>query len=58
MSNLEKYTAAFTSTFLVDESTLKDLKYKDILNGREGVLISIIHKQHCGCKTLLIAGNS
>ena len=35
-----------------------NLKYKDILNGREGVLISIIHKQHCGCKTLLIAGNS
>ncbi|MBT8592137.1 acyl carrier protein [Polynucleobacter paneuropaeus] len=30
MSNLEKYTAAFTSTFLVDESTLKDLKYQDI----------------------------
>jgi acyl carrier protein len=30
MSNLEKYTAVFTSTFLVDESTLKDLKYQDI----------------------------
>jgi acyl carrier protein len=30
MSNLEKYTEAFTSTFLVDKSALEDLKYQDI----------------------------
>ena len=30
MSNLEKYVAAFTSTFLVDESVLANLKYQDI----------------------------
>jgi acyl carrier protein len=30
MSNLEKYVKAFTSTFLVDESALTDLKYQDI----------------------------
>lgn len=30
MSNLEKYVAAFTSTFLVEESALADLKYQDI----------------------------
>jgi acyl carrier protein len=30
MSNLEKYTEAFTSTFLVDKSVLEDLKYQDI----------------------------
>ncbi len=30
MSNLEKYTEAFTSTFLVDKLALEDLKYQDI----------------------------
>jgi acyl carrier protein len=30
MSNREKYVAAFTSTFMVDESVLPDLKYQDI----------------------------
>lgn len=30
MSNLEKYVAAFTSTFLVEESALENLKYQDI----------------------------
>ena len=30
MTNLEKYVAAFTSTLLVEESTLVDLKYQDI----------------------------
>lgn len=30
MSNREKYVAAFTSTFLVDESALPTLKYQDI----------------------------
>jgi len=30
MSNLENYVAAFTSTFLVDESVLAKLKYQDI----------------------------
>lgn len=30
MSNLEKYVAAFTSTLLVDESALANLKYQDI----------------------------
>lgn len=30
MSNLKKYVAAFTSTFLVDESVLANLKYQDI----------------------------
>ena len=30
MSNREKYVAAFTSTFLVDESALPNLKYQDI----------------------------
>jgi acyl carrier protein len=30
MSNLEKYVAAFISTFLVDESVLANLKYQDI----------------------------
>ena len=30
MSNLEKYTEAFTSTLLVDKSVLEDLKYQDI----------------------------
>ena len=30
MSNREKYVAAFTSTFLVDESVLPNLKYQDI----------------------------
>ncbi len=30
MSNREKYVAAFTSTFLVDESVLHNLKYQDI----------------------------
>jgi acyl carrier protein len=30
MTNLEKYVAAFTSTFLVDESVLANLKYQDI----------------------------
>jgi acyl carrier protein len=30
MSNLEKYIAAFTSTFLVEESALANLKYQDI----------------------------
>ncbi len=30
MSNLEKYIAAFTSTLLVDESALANLKYQDI----------------------------
>jgi len=30
MSNLEKYVAAFTSTFLVEESALANLKYQDI----------------------------
>jgi acyl carrier protein len=30
MSNLNKYVKAFTSTFLVDESALANLKYQDI----------------------------
>jgi acyl carrier protein len=30
MSNREKYVSAFTSTFMVDESVLPDLKYQDI----------------------------
>lgn len=30
MSNLEKYVFAFTSTFMVEESALADLKYQDI----------------------------
>jgi len=30
MSNREKYVAAFTSTLMVDESVLPDLKYQDI----------------------------
>ncbi len=30
MSNLKKYVTAFTSTFMVDESVLPDLKYQDI----------------------------
>lgn len=30
MSNREKYVAAFTSTFMVDESVLSDLKYQNI----------------------------
>jgi acyl carrier protein len=30
MSNREKYVTAFTSTFMVDESVLPDLKYQDI----------------------------
>lgn len=30
MSNLKKYSDAFTSTFLVEESTLPGLKYQDI----------------------------
>ena len=30
MSNLEKYVFAFTSTFLVEESALVNLKYQDI----------------------------
>ncbi len=30
MSNLEKYTEAFASTFLVDKLVLEDLKYQDI----------------------------
>lgn len=30
MSNLEKYLAAFTSSLVVDESALKNLKYQDI----------------------------
>ena len=30
MSNLEKYVAAFTSTLLVNQSTLANLKYQDI----------------------------
>lgn len=30
MSNFEKYVHAFTSTFLVEESALADLKYQDI----------------------------
>ncbi len=30
MSNLEKYVAAFTQTFLVEESALANLKYQDI----------------------------
>lgn len=30
MSNLDKYVKAFTSTFLVDESALANLKYQDI----------------------------
>jgi len=30
LSNREKYVAAFTSTFLVDESVLPNLKYQDI----------------------------
>jgi acyl carrier protein len=30
MSNLEKYVAVFTSTFLVEESVLTNLKYQDI----------------------------
>lgn len=30
MSNLEKYVFAFTSTFLVEESALANLKYQDI----------------------------
>ena len=30
MTNLEKYQAAFTTTFLVDSLALRDLKYQDI----------------------------
>jgi len=30
MSNRKKYVAAFTSTLMVDESVLPDLKYQDI----------------------------
>jgi acyl carrier protein len=30
MSNREKYVAAFTSTFLVDEAALPNLNYQDI----------------------------
>lgn len=30
MSNREKYVAAFTSTFMVDEAVLPTLKYQDI----------------------------
>jgi len=30
MSNLEKYVAAFTSTLLIEEAALADLKYQDI----------------------------
>lgn len=30
MSNLEKYITAFTSTLLVEESALANLKYQDI----------------------------
>jgi len=30
MSNLDKYTEAFTTTFLVDKLVLEDLKYQDI----------------------------
>ena len=30
MSNLEKYVAAFTSTFLVEEAALANLEYQDI----------------------------
>jgi acyl carrier protein len=30
MSNLEKYVEAFTSTLLVEESALANLKYQDI----------------------------
>jgi acyl carrier protein len=30
MSNLEKYIAAFTSTLLIEESALENLKYQDI----------------------------
>jgi len=30
MTNLEKYQAAFTTTFLVDGLALSDLKYQDI----------------------------
>ena len=30
MNNLEKYVAAFTSTFLVEESALANLKYQEI----------------------------
>jgi len=30
MSNLEKYISAFTSTLLVDEAALPNLKYQDI----------------------------
>lgn len=30
MSNREKYVAAFTSTFLVEETDLVNLKYQDI----------------------------
>ena len=30
MSNLEKYVAAFTSTLLVEESALANLKYQDV----------------------------
>ena len=30
MSNLEKYVAAFTSTIMVEESVLPNLKYQDI----------------------------
>lgn len=30
MSNIEKYTNAFTSSFDIDETTAKRLKYQDI----------------------------
>ena len=30
MSNLEKYVAAFTSTLLIEEAALANLKYQDI----------------------------
>ncbi len=30
MSNIEKYTNAFTSSFDIDEATAKKLKYQDI----------------------------
>ena len=30
MSNLEKYNLSFTEAFMIEEHTLKDLKYQDI----------------------------
>ena len=30
MSNFQKYVAAFTSTFMVEESALADLKYQEV----------------------------